>query len=218
MKPRSRSIEAIWVGMALDQSDPPVTEAEQICGHLRGGGEVVDSDVERILVEMAHGDGHHRHLGGGELGQDRHRFRQRGRQDDALDLGRGEAPSGLGLLGLLLIFAGLDDEVAAGAPGALQGPDQELAEIGVARVGVEQADMGRLAGGEAARRGVGRIFQPVDRLPDGGASAVPDVLLAVHHPGDGHRRNARGAGHVLDRNAAAAAAARPRHSCPPRPA
>ena len=76
----------------------------------------------------------------------------------------------LGLLVGVFGLAGFDDEVARlRCARACKRADQELAEIGGARIGVEQADMRRLARGEAARRGVRRVIELLDRLEHGGA-------------------------------------------------
>ena len=97
---------------------------------------------------------------------------------------------------------------------AFERADQELAEIGGARIGVEHADMGRFAGGEAARGAVRRVIELGDRFLDGGAGGVADVLLAVDDARDGHRGDARRGRDILDRDRAPAAPARPAHISP----
>jgi hypothetical protein len=125
-----------------------------------------------------------------------------------------EASDELGLLAAVLRFATLDDEVTAGAPRGLQRADQEHAEIGRGRIGVQQTDMGRFAGSEISRRAVRRVIELLHGIEDGHARALADILAAVDHAGDGHCRHARGASDVLDRHGPPASSAWPVHLFP----
>ena len=60
------------VGVSRDVRDAPMPELDQIFRHFRGRGEIVDADVERVFVELAHRDGDDRRVRIRKLGQDRH--------------------------------------------------------------------------------------------------------------------------------------------------
>ncbi len=94
-----------------------------------------------------------------ELDQDRLRFRQGRRQDHAFDVAGGEPPDDFRLLVGILRFARFDHQVNARAARCVKRTDEELREIGGARVGIEKTDVRRVARGEAARGSVGRIIE-----------------------------------------------------------
>ena len=62
--------------MALDQSDAPVAEANEIFGHFLSCSEIVDAHIEWIGELAAHRNGHHGRRRTRELGQNRNGFRK----------------------------------------------------------------------------------------------------------------------------------------------
>src|SRR4051794_27372859 len=44
-------------GVSLDQADAAVTEPKQIVRHLLRRGKIVDADIQRIGIQLAHRDG-----------------------------------------------------------------------------------------------------------------------------------------------------------------
>ena len=81
----------------------------------------------------------------------------------------------------------------------MQRADQELRQIGGARVRVEQADVRRVPRGQAARRGVRRIVQALDRFEHRRAGRLADVLAIVDDARNRHRGHAGGPRDILDR-------------------
>ena len=67
--------------------------------------------------------------------------------------------------------------------------------------------MHRLARGEVPGGGVRRIIEPLDGFEDGEPRLLADVAFLVDDSRDGHRRHARSARDILDRQRAPAAAA-----------
>ena len=202
------------VRVPLDEADFAMSKVEKIAGHLHGRRVIVDTDVEALFARRARRHGDHRNAHRIELRHDRLRFRQWRREDDPLDFAVGEAADHFRLLVGVLRFAGFDDEVHSRAARRVQSADQEFSEIAGARVGVEQSHMRGFAGGEAARGGVGRVVQLLDRLEHGGPRRFAHIAAVVDDARDGHRRHARGARDVLDRHGPPSSAARSRHPTP----
>ncbi len=162
--------------------------------------------MRRLFVIDANGRGrawrlarrHHHRRQSRRLQQldDTVRIAQRRRQDHSIDPGRDQPFDRLPLAALGIAF--LDHQLDARTAALVQAAEQELAQIGRARVAVEQSDPHRPRAGQTARRRIGRIAELANRLADPLARRRPDVLFTVDDARDSHRRHAGMARHVVD--------------------
>jgi hypothetical protein len=119
---------------------------------------------------------------------------QRRRQDDAV-----EAVVDQALRMLFLLLAGLallDEQLHVVEAGLVQQADQEFAQVGGARIAVQEADADRLGAGQVARFLVRRVVQRRHRLGHLAARAFAHQAFAVHDARHRHRRHAGQLGHV----------------------
>ena len=99
----------------------------------------------------------------------------------------------------------IEHELSGSACGAGQRADEQLAQIGGARIRVDQRDARPLRAGQRASGGVRRVVELAHGAHDAFARRVTHVAVAVHHARDGHRRDAGVACDLMDRNGIALA-------------
>jgi hypothetical protein len=147
-----------------------------------------------MLTEPTRGSGrpqatdHGRDAGTGDTGDHGLAVAQRWRQDDAIQAVFDQVPRLF--FGMLAGFALFDEELDVVEAGLAEQADQEFAEVGGARVTVQEADADRLGAGQVARLLVGGVVQACDRLGDLAARALAHQALAVHDARHRHRRHA----------------------------
>ena len=127
----------------------------------------------------------------------RDRFGQRGRQHDTAHIDADEQARRLCLFRVAFAFARFQQQMTACASSAGQGTDQELAEIGGGRVGMEQADLRRFADRQRAGRRIRPIAELLDRIEHDLARFFTHIGTTIDDPRHGHRRYAGFARHVL---------------------
>ena len=141
--------------MTANQADTAMAKLDQMARDRFGRTVIVDPDVERVGRLPAARDRDDGNSSRGKLGVDRSIFGNRRSQDDAFDIARHKGASRGGLFLRGLARAHREHHVTTGTARALQRADQELRQIGVRWIGIEQADMRRVAGRQRPCRRIG---------------------------------------------------------------
>ena len=188
-------------GIAVDEADAAMAQADQVAGHVIGGTGIVDPDghgIGRDAADDRHGQTRLADDIPHEVG-----LAQRRCQYDARDPLRDQPLDRLAR-GRTALFTLEQEQLRRTGRGFLEHANQQLAHKGRAGVGIDDPDADLARRDQAARHQIGRVVQSFDDLADMHPHFVAHARIAVDDARDGHGRDAGLLGDVDDGHAARA--------------
>jgi hypothetical protein len=201
---RNRSAVAIetacagaLVRVADDEADALVAKGDQVARHVVGGIVVVDADRTQARRGRTTGDDNGGNAGAFHATQHGFAVAQRRWQDDAIEAIVDQALRVFGFVVARLAL--LDEELDIVQARLVQQADEKFAQVGGARVAVQETNADRLGTGQIARFLVRRIVQCSDRIGDLAPGALTHQGFPVHDARDRHGGHASQFGDVHHR-------------------
>jgi hypothetical protein len=188
----------VVIGVADDESDALMSEADQVVGHLTRGALVVDVDIRRAVSDLIRRDAHERQRAAVERFDELGRFAQRRRHDEPVGMRLVEQSHDLARQFLALFRALVHEELEALLAATRHRAVLYVHDVVGAGILVDQRDEIGAASRQPAGRHARVVVQLLDDGLDARAGLVPDVRLVIEHARNGFDRNAGRPGDIVD--------------------